>query len=125
MPHLASIGYRGVSTFKSRTAATAAPGLVQVNTHIDPINWRGDRSLVSPAALLADLAEALRQRRTGDTDATEPLGLLTHHLVHDPAIWDFTERLMKRLLDGPAEAHPPLAHTTGPAETKDKEPKQT
>ncbi|WP_246149703.1 polysaccharide deacetylase family protein [Tritonibacter litoralis] len=125
VPQLASIGYRGLSTFKPRTLPMPAPGLVQVNTHIDPINWRGDRSLVSPTALIADLVDTLRQRRTGDTDATEPLGLLTHHLVHDPAIWAFTEGVIKRLLDGPATAHTPLAHQTGPIETNNKEPKQT
>jgi len=99
---LADLGYRSVSTFTPRKAAKAAPGLLQINTHLDPIHWKGNRSLVPPQELLDQLAGQLKDRREGRTDNAEPYGVLTHHLVHDAAIWDFTETLITYLLAGPA-----------------------
>jgi hypothetical protein len=98
---LAPLGYRALSTFKPRTAPTAAPGLEQINTHLDPIHWRGSRSLAPAADLIAQVAQDLRDRRSGVADNREPYGILTHHLVHDEPIWSFTETLITRLLAGP------------------------
>ncbi len=100
--HLPKLGYRILSTATPRPKAYAAPGLEQVNTHIDPIDWRGTRGLASPDALIRRTAFVLRDRREGRTDPSEPLGVLTHHLVHDQEIWSFTEALLQRLLGGPA-----------------------
>lgn len=101
---LPALGYKAVSTFTPRRAVEAAPGLLQINTHLDPIHWRGDRSLVPPARLIAQIAHDLHMRRLGQDDPTEPYGILTHHLVHDAAIWDFTHELISRLMDGIADA---------------------
>lgn len=98
---LPALGYRAISTYLPRKTALAAPQLLQINTHLDPINWRGDRSLEPPDALVEQVTQHLRNRRMGDADNTEPYGVLTHHLVHDRAIWDFTGSLLKRLLAGP------------------------
>ncbi|GHF40031.1 polysaccharide deacetylase family protein [Seohaeicola zhoushanensis] len=98
---LAALGYRGLSAFGPRSAR-ATGGLVQVNTHLDPIDWRGTRSLVDPAALLAQVTRQLADRREGRADAAEPYGLLTHHLVHDAPIWEFSTRFMATLLDAGA-----------------------
>lgn len=99
---LPALGYTCLSTFTPRMARLAAPGLVQINTHIDPIHWRGGRGLVETADLIALTTSFLRDRRARDADLAEPLGLLTHHLVHDRAIWAFAERFMQTLLDGGA-----------------------
>lgn len=104
IPELAPAGFTALSTFTPRARALAAPSLVQINTHLDPIDWRGDRSLADPARLIAQVASDLANRRAGRTDPDEPYGILTHHLVHDTAIWRFTEDLLCRLLDGPAFA---------------------
>ncbi len=101
---LPSAGYAGVSTFTPRKTAYPMPGLVQINTHLDPIFWRGGGGLVPPEQLIPALVETLQDRRAGVTDATEPLGLLTHHLVHDAAIWDFTRGVLEELLAGGARA---------------------
>lgn len=101
---LPPLGYRALSTYGPRKAREAAPGLLQVNTHLDPIDWKGTRSLIGPDELIARVTEQLRDRREGRADAGEPYGILTHHLVHDAAIWQFTETLLDRLLDGPAFA---------------------
>lgn len=101
-PVLAAETYAGVSTFGPRTSIFPVPTVMQINTHIDPIFWRGHRGLVDPDILIAGIAATLRERREGGTDSTEPLGLLTHHLVHTEDIWRFTRDVLAVLLDGGA-----------------------
>nr|WP_251363759.1 polysaccharide deacetylase family protein [Epibacterium ulvae] len=103
MPVLADLGYQAVSTYKPRSAVEAAPGLLQMNTHLDPIDWRGSRSVVDPTVLVEQTCQNLQDRRLGHADNREAFGILTHHLVHDAAIWSFAEALIGRLLQGPAE----------------------
>lgn len=102
LPHLGSVGFQGLSTFGARKAVYAAEGVLQINTHIDPIFWRGDRGLVEPATLVSKLVITLQERRTGQTDCEEPLGLLTHHLVHTEDVWSFSQDVVAILLDGGA-----------------------
>ncbi|MEL6451145.1 MAG: polysaccharide deacetylase family protein [Pseudomonadota bacterium] len=102
MAALPALGYRALSTFGARTAPLAAPGLTQINTHIDPIWWRGSRDLVDPDQLITQAAAHLDARRQGDEDGHEPLGLLTHHLVHSPQIWAFVQRFVQEMQDGGA-----------------------
>lgn len=104
LPRLPALGYRAVSTFGPRASARAAPGLRQVNTHVDPIDWRGTRGLADPGMVIARLVAHLQDRREGRADSAEPLGLLTHHLVHDAEIWSFCEDLAAVLSDGPIRA---------------------
>jgi hypothetical protein len=96
-------GYRAVSTYGPRKAVIAAPEVTQINTHIDPIFWRGHRGLVDPDTLVAGITATLFARRAGDTDPTEPLGLLTHHLVHTEDVWTFTHDVLSVLLDEGAQ----------------------
>ncbi|NIZ15244.1 polysaccharide deacetylase family protein [Phaeobacter sp. HF9A] len=103
LPWLAGLDYAMLSTYGPRKREHIAPGLTQINTHLDPIDWHGSRSLRDEEELLAGLVEILRARRTGSQDNDEPLGLLTHHLEHDDAIWRFCETLIARLLAGPAQ----------------------
>jgi len=99
---LAGLGYSSLSTFTPRKQTMATTGLAQINTHLDPIHWKGSRSLVAPQQLLDQVTRQLTDRRLGTADNAEPYGILTHHLVHDAAIWGFTEALISRLLAGPA-----------------------
>ncbi len=103
LPALAQMGFRALSTFTPRKAPAAATGLWQINTHLDPINWRGDRGLVPPQELIEQISQQLRMRRIGAADNREPYGILTHHLDHNDAIWDFSKNLIARLLDGPGD----------------------
>ena len=98
---LQAIGYKAISTFTPRSKTWAAQGLMQVNTHVDPIDWHGTRSVADPVMILEHTVATLRDRRQGVTDASEPLGFLTHHLVHDPAIWDFCATFLERFTKGP------------------------
>ncbi len=95
LPRLATSGLTGLSTFGERTNTEAAPGLAWVNTHIDPIDWHGSRSVLDMDILSDKLARAILRRVRKET--TEPIGLLTHHRVHDEAIWSYCERLIARL----------------------------
>ncbi len=101
--HLPGLGVRMLSTFTPRTQAHAAPELCQINTHLDPINWRADKTLHDPDTLIRQVAMQLADRREARADRKEPYGILTHHLVHDTAIWDHVEALLARLLDGPTQ----------------------
>ncbi|MCI4666342.1 MAG: polysaccharide deacetylase family protein [Neomegalonema sp.] len=94
---LSALGLSGLSTFGPRAAAKPAPGVEQLNTHHDPIDWRGSRSVVDVDRLSRQMAEQLAARREGRADAAEPYGLLTHHLVHDEAIWRYCEDLLSFL----------------------------
>jgi len=103
-PHLVAIGYDFLSTYAPRVAQYAAPNLTRMNTHLDPIAWRTDRSLQPRDMLVAQMVQLMQGRRNGHTDNAEPLGLLTHHLVHDEAIWDFVEHFFTIMLTGPVIA---------------------
>ncbi|WP_121067976.1 polysaccharide deacetylase family protein [Chachezhania antarctica] len=100
-PALAAVGYRAVSGFTPRDAKWAAPGLERINTHVDPVAWKTTRALADPEVLLAGLVAHLADRREGRADRAEPLGLLTHHLIHDDDVWEFVTELLTRLQAGP------------------------
>jgi hypothetical protein len=87
--HLPTLGFAGLSTFRPRAGRFAAPGLWQVNAHVDPVDWRGGRRFVGAAVASAGLAAHLAARRTGAVDPDEPTGLLTHHRVSGEAVWHF------------------------------------
>jgi hypothetical protein len=98
-PHAAllpTLGYRGLSTFGPRADETS------INTHIDPIEWRGTRDLVDTEHLIARTVELLENRLKGKEDRAEPLGLLTHHLVHTDAIWASSAAWLQEMLQGGA-----------------------
>lgn len=99
--HVGGWGYSALSTFGPRPAAALA-GVACVNTHVDPIDWRGSRAFRGEAAVLAQAVDRLAGRRTGSEDRDEPTGLLTHHLVHDAACWDFVDAFLARTAAHPA-----------------------
>jgi peptidoglycan/xylan/chitin deacetylase (PgdA/CDA1 family) len=90
---LTACGFCGLSAFGARKAREAAAGLIQVNTHLDPIDWRGDRLFVGEVAALERLIAVL--------DPDEPIGILSHHLAMDEPGWQFLDRLL-----GVLAAHP-------------------
>ena len=100
-PHLGAAGFRGLSTYGPRPHRAAAPGVAQVNTHIDIIDWRGHRGYVGDAAALGLAVGHLEARRRGAADPNEPTGLLSHHLAHDEASWGFIAALA-----GATRCHP-------------------
>lgn len=79
LKELPNLGYRGFSTWKPRPEDGRIRGLLQVNAHLDPINWRAGRVIKSEAQVASLLLRKLRWRRANPRRSIEPLGLLTHH----------------------------------------------
>ena len=94
LAQLGACGFCGLSTFGRRGDVPEAPGVRQVNAHLDPIDWRGSRLFVGEAAALERLCAVL--------DPAEPIGILSHHLVMDEAGWAFLDRLLGVLGRHPA-----------------------
>lgn len=99
---LPGLGFCGISTMKARRAALPSPGLLQVNTHLDPINWRHDGGFLGVYPAIAILVQHLVARRSGYRDSEEPTGILSHHLVQNEATWRFLDDLLRFLGAHPA-----------------------
>ena len=97
LPALAPLGFRGLSTDGPRPAPEAAPGLVQINCHVDLLRSARRQGALDPAVVIGDLVAHLEARRRGDVDAEEPSGLLSHHLAHDETAWQLLDRLLEQL----------------------------
>ena len=93
--YLAAAGFRGLSQYGARSRAEAAPGLRQVNTHVDIIAWRSGRGFIGAGDALAAATRHLAAKRMAAADPGEATGWLTHHAVHDEAAWGFLERLFE------------------------------
>lgn len=116
VPRLAGLGFAGLSVHGPRPGASAA-GLALANTHLDPIDWKGDRGLAEEAGLVDRLAAEIERLAVG---AQEPFGLLTHHLVHDAWLWGFVERLLQRLAGSPAVHFAPASTLFGNPEGRER-----
>ncbi|MFM7347496.1 MAG: hypothetical protein ACKO1J_19250 [Tagaea sp.] len=92
--NLAAAGYRGLSTFGARKKAP--PGLRQINAHCDIMDWH-TRAFAGEGTALGYLVAHLRAKLDGAADPAEPTGLLTHHLAHDEAAWNFTQTVLRRI----------------------------
>jgi len=86
--HLKNFGYVGLSTFGP---AQTVSGLPQANTHVDLINWRGDRGFIGTEPALRQICRHLEQRRCGQIPPDQVTGILTHHLVHNEDVCHFLE----------------------------------
>jgi hypothetical protein len=109
MGQLAALGFHGISTMKVRREAYPSPQLLQVNTHLDPINWRHEGGFIGIHNAVAILIQHLVSRRIGYRDFDEPTGILSHHLVQDEAVWRFLEDLFAFL-----QSHPAAGWTDAP-----------
>jgi len=84
---LVGAGFRGLSVYGERESRRDP--LPRFDAHLDPIDWRGSRSAVDGAGFVARICDLM------ESDA--PIGLMTHHLVHDEAIWELMEAVVGRM----------------------------
>jgi hypothetical protein len=85
-------GVDGVSAFGGYAGQEA--GLMRCDSHVDLLRWRIAPRFGGAWRCLGRLRRALaRRRRSGRWD--DPVGLLTHHQVHDEATWAFLEHLLR------------------------------
>ena len=99
---LAELGFQGLSTHGPRAAVLAAPGLVQVNTHLDIMHWPDPRGFLGEAESLEILVAQLRARRLAAADAAEPTRRLTQKTPHDEPAWAVMETRQDTLAAHPA-----------------------
>ncbi len=62
--------------------------------HVDVMDWHGTRGGRDADVLFVEIATSLQ--------SVAALGILTHHLVHDAAVWSFLERLFQLTRNHPA-----------------------
>ncbi len=101
LPHLPRLGFQGLSTFKPRGSPRPTPGLVQINTHADLLDWRAGAAFRGAGACIGDLVSHAQAKRRRFDDPLEPTGILTHHLVMQADAWDFLTGLFAA-----TKAHP-------------------
>lgn len=88
LPHLAGVGFSALSVF-------GAPGpspIRLLNSTVDIMDWRGNRGGRDHAALVSEIVAQLELAFRGEGG---PVGLLSHHLVHDEVAWNFLDRLFE------------------------------
>jgi hypothetical protein len=81
LPHLPHAGFSALSTFAD--AHTDSRDLPVLNSTLDIIDWRNGRRGHAEAKLVQRLSDLI--------DRPDPIGILTHHLVHDDEAWRFLD----------------------------------
>ncbi|MGO6943019.1 polysaccharide deacetylase (plasmid) [Rhizobium leguminosarum] len=108
IPALPALGFAALSVYGRAKQDGPMPLL---NAHVDIIDWHGTRGGRSEADLVAELVAELRHRFAG---SDEPVGVLTHHLVHDAAAWDFLSALFAVTGRHPGVRWSPASELLGP-----------
>lgn len=87
-------GYFALSGWNGEGAVK--PGLQRLDTHLDVMRWKGGARFRGADSIRDDLRRQLATRRRAGAFAA-PIGLLTHHLDHDDACWDFLGGFLEQL----------------------------
>lgn len=103
---LAAAGLSGLSRYKPRAAREAAPGVVEINSHVDLIRWRDGRTGARLAEITIGLAAHLAAKRTGAADDGEATGILAHHLAMDRTAWATLKAVLAKLATDPRVSWP-------------------
>lgn len=85
------VGFTAVSTNSWHVTGTRLP---ELNTQIDIVDWAEGRRGRSLAWTAGELLRRLKQARAR---GGAPLGILSHHLVHDEQAWETLEGLIRYL----------------------------
>jgi hypothetical protein len=96
-----SIGLCGLSTF----GPVDPPAIHQANVHLDLFAWRPARRPLSLPEIYAGLCREVSRRLDG---ASEPIGIMTHHLVQGEESWSLLEDVFALLRTHPAAVWPTI-----------------
>jgi hypothetical protein len=83
---ISRLGYLGLSAGEPLTPRF--DGLLEVNAEIDIMNWHTG-TFLGADRVAEMLVKQLLDRRTGARPMDEPIGILSHHLVHDKKVFGF------------------------------------
>ncbi|MEH6446319.1 MAG: polysaccharide deacetylase family protein [Oceanospirillaceae bacterium] len=103
---LPDIGYQKLSILGG---AKVEESEFLLNVHIDIINWK-QRCFAGEALILAKITAHLRELRLKQQTPLKPCGLMTHHLDHDFACWQFIEQFFSF-----CQNHPQIRWISGDA----------
>jgi peptidoglycan/xylan/chitin deacetylase (PgdA/CDA1 family) len=106
-PRLASAVRQAGFSFVSVDGDFVGLPLPSRNVHIDVINWSRNEA-ATPADLVRSAIVALRLRRFGLVGIDSPIGLVTHHLVHDGRMSGVMTSFLKCLGEHPAASFPEI-----------------
>ncbi|MCP4185639.1 MAG: polysaccharide deacetylase [Hyphomicrobiales bacterium] len=85
------LGFRAISGFGWKNPNN---DISWINTHVDIINWRKNASAKSIAEVTDELTANLQIARN---KAFAPVGILSHHLVHNQLCWHILDELLEYL----------------------------
>lgn len=97
--HLSGLGFQALSTFGDEAPSEVS----SINTQIDIIDWKGSRGGRSITELETQIMDCLRAGRSS-------IGILSHHLVHDEAAWQFLAQLFEATSQHPGARWVPVSH---------------
>lgn len=101
--YLPVMGFRGLSASYKKDRPVPPSDLRIADAHCDVLYWKQKPATFAGAEkCVSRLVSHLRDKRTGEAEATEPTCLLTHHLDMDEAAWLFVEELFKTTVAHPA-----------------------
>ena len=86
--YLPDLGFSSISTFGDRKTEYPAPNLLQINTHVDLIDWKKSRKFIGGKSMTTQLTNCLRYKRSKELGHFEPIGLLSHHLKMNKKDWE-------------------------------------
>ena len=108
----------GIDAFSTYAHQRSVPE-IQVNTHVDVMDWKapGGATGKSPDTVQFELASALSVSRA---NGFYPIGMLSHHLVHDETAWATLSAIvahpdLKWISFQQALAHPSTTSLSTPA----------
>ena len=93
---LVDVGFQAISGFGKQELSC----LQNINTHIDPISWKKNRTFTGARIILQNTVRTLRSKRK-NAEYSLPTGLLTHHKQMDEDNWKFIDRFIKTLQSNP------------------------
>ena len=86
---LPKLGFEAISGFGT---PQHSPNLIVINTQIDVIDWNRNNRCRDEAALVKKLIREIKKCFSSAKD--QKVGIVTHHLYHDEAAWEFLEKLL-------------------------------